>query len=242
MALRRRFLALPSTSDEATKQGSSEWTPSQRVFALLVAKSPLIIMVLVVALYRATTVLSPEPMAFSSRQPLSFSLIDETCDTYFDSHGGVALYILGIAFSLIAIAVICEEDFKNSIIFLAKGLNMPPDIAGATLMAAGTSSPELFASLVALGAPSDDVGSGTIVGSVVFNTLIIIGGSVLFSGRTFQLDKAIMFRDSFWNTIAVIYLLGSFWDEQITWYEALIANILYALYVVHMAYQKPLHA
>lgn len=175
------------------------------------------------------------------RQPLA--VLDESCNTYFDSHGGIALYLLGVLFCLIAIATICEEDFKNSIICLARGLKMPPDIAGATLMAAGTSSPELFASLVALGATSDDVGSGTIVGSVVFNTMIIIGGSAIFSpGPTLPLSPAVMYRDSFWNAVSITFLLTSFWDATIMWYEALVAVLLYGLYVVHMAYQKPFHA
>ena len=39
---------------------------------------------------------------------------------------------------------------------------------GATLMAAGTSSPELFAALVAVFSPIDDIGTGTIVGSGSF--------------------------------------------------------------------------
>ena len=216
-----------------------------RVCVLLIAKSPLLTILLVVGVYRALWE-APRGGAergFGGRQPLSFQVIDETCITAFDSHGGAVLYVLGILLTLVAIAVICEEDFKNSIIMLAKGLNMPPDIAGATLMAAGTSSPELFASLVALGAPSDDVGSGTVVGSVVFNTLVIIGGSVIFAGgRSFLLDRAVLFRDAFWNIVSVAYLLGSFWDARITWYEAMVANLLYCLYVVHMANQSRFHA
>tara|TARA_R110002050_G_C8893953_1_gene509646 strand:- start:971 stop:1147 length:177 start_codon:yes stop_codon:yes gene_type:complete len=37
--------------------------------------------------------------------------------------------------------------------------------AGATFMAAGTSSPELFIALLALGQPDDAMGMGTVVGS-----------------------------------------------------------------------------
>ena len=47
-------------------------------------------------------------------------------------------------------------------------LQLSMDIAGATLMAAGGSAPELFTSLVATFERSD-VGFGTIVGSAVFN-------------------------------------------------------------------------
>jgi K+-dependent Na+/Ca+ exchanger-like protein len=153
-------------------------------------------------------------------------------------HGGLALYLLGIAYMFVGIAVICEEDFKDSLLVLSQALKLPPDVAGATFMAAGTSSPELFASLVALGATSNDIGSGTVVGSVIFNLLVIIGACVVFAKKTFHLKWRVMVRDALWNGVAFIYLLASFWDEQITWIEALVGVSLYALYVVSMAYNQ----
>lgn len=45
-------------------------------------------------------------------------------------------------------------------------------------MAAGASSPELFSSLIGV-LKESDVGVGTVVGSEMFNLLIIIGGVCL---------------------------------------------------------------
>lgn len=56
---------------------------------------------------------------------------------------------------------------------------------GATLMAAGTSSPELFAALFSVFLdPDNDTGPATILGSVVFNIGAIIGLSVWLSGSS----------------------------------------------------------
>jgi Ca2+/Na+ antiporter len=57
---------------------------------------------------------------------------------------------------------------------LADDMGLSDDVAGATLMAAGGSAPELFANLIGTFIRSD-VGFGTIVGSAVFNVLFVIG-------------------------------------------------------------------
>ncbi len=85
-------------------------------------------------------------------------------------------------------------------------------------MAAGTSSPELFTSLVAVFGPQDDIGVGTIVGSVNFNILFTIGSAALLCGRSHLLiEWKPVTRDAFFNFICFIYLLGVFYDEQVVW-------------------------
>ncbi len=74
---------------------------------------------------------------------------------------------------------------------------MDEDVAGATFMAGGSSSPELFTAIVGIEIPTEiwllweflnlgifvtkgDVGVGTIVGSAVFNIVFVIGICGLF--------------------------------------------------------------
>ena len=90
----------------------------------------------------------------------------------------------GALYMFYGLAIICEGKFKDSIMEMTAALKISPDVAGATIMAAGTSSPELFISLVALLSPgNDDMGAGTIVGSAIFNIAVIIGGSAIFCGE-----------------------------------------------------------
>ena len=58
--------------------------------------------------------------------------------------------------------------------FLIFQLQITPDVAGATFMAAGGSAPELFTSIIGIFFAKNDVGIGTIVGSAVFNILFVI--------------------------------------------------------------------
>jgi len=49
-------------------------------------------------------------------------------------------------------------------------------------MAAGSSAPELFTAILGVFIAKGDVGTGTIVGSAVFNILFVIGLCALYTG------------------------------------------------------------
>uniref|UniRef100_A0A8C5RLF2 Sodium/calcium exchanger membrane region domain-containing protein n=1 Tax=Laticauda laticaudata TaxID=8630 RepID=A0A8C5RLF2_LATLA len=70
--------------------------------------------------------------------------------------------------------------------FPPQRLHLSEDVAGATFMAAGSSAPELFTSVIGVFITKGDVGVGTIVGSAVFNILCIIGVCGLFAGQVRQ--------------------------------------------------------
>ena len=80
-----------------------------------------------------------------------------------------------------ALAVVVEEFFVPSLNILCEKLQLPDDVAGATFMAAGGSSPELFASLVSLFITHTSLGIGTVIGSEIFNHLCICAGSILYA-------------------------------------------------------------
>lgn len=60
-------------------------------------------------------------------------------------------------------------------------MDLTEDVAGATFMAAATSSPELFINVVGTFITEGDLGIGTIVGSAVFNILAVPACCGLFA-------------------------------------------------------------
>jgi cation:H+ antiporter len=58
---------------------------------------------------------------------------------------------------------------------IAESFGLPSFLIGATLVALGTSMPELATTLVAVFRGHDEVGVGTLLGSNVFNALFIVG-------------------------------------------------------------------
>lgn len=60
-------------------------------------------------------------------------------------------------------AVVCDDFFVPSLEVISEKMQLSEDVAGATFMAAGSSAPELFTSLMGV-LQETDVGVGTIVG------------------------------------------------------------------------------
>ncbi|RMB98806.1 hypothetical protein DUI87_25025 [Hirundo rustica rustica] len=113
--------------------------------------------------------------------------------------GGILLHIIAALYMFYALAIVCDDFFVPSLEKICEKLHLSEDVAGATFMAAGSSTPELFASVIGVFITHGDVGVGTIVGSAVFNILCIVGVCGLFAGQ-------------------FIY------DEEIEWYNVRMQN------------------
>uniref|UniRef100_A0A8C2EUW7 Sodium/calcium exchanger membrane region domain-containing protein n=2 Tax=Cyprinus carpio TaxID=7962 RepID=A0A8C2EUW7_CYPCA len=95
--------------------------------------------------------------------------------------GAVLLHVLCAVYMFYALAIVCDDYFVPSLEKISENLQLSEDVAGATFMAAGSSAPELFTSLIGVFITKGDVGVGTIVGSAVFNILVIIGVCGIFA-------------------------------------------------------------
>lgn len=79
-----------------------------------------------------------------------------------------------------ACAIIFGGDIVvNSAKSIALGFNISENIVGLTIVAIGTSLPELVTSVVAAKKGESDIALGNVIGSSIFNLLFILGGSAL---------------------------------------------------------------
>ncbi|XP_041572560.2 sodium/potassium/calcium exchanger 4 isoform X2 [Taeniopygia guttata] len=150
--------------------------------------------------------------------------------------GGILLHIIAALYMFYALAIVCDDFFVPSLEKICEKLHLSEDVAGATFMAAGSSTPELFASVIGVFITHGDVGVGTIVGSAVFNILCIVGVCGLFAGQVVCLTQWAVFRDSIYYTISVIVLIVFIYDEEIEWWESLVLIIMYSFYILIMKY------
>lgn len=88
--------------------------------------------------------------------------------------GNMALSV-GMAVAGIAITIFGARFLVDGSIALAKGLGVSDTIIGLTIVAVGTSMPELVTSVMAALRKHADVAYGNIVGSNIFNVLFILG-------------------------------------------------------------------
>ncbi len=122
------------------------------------------------------------------------------------------LIIIG---SIYLLAIIPEEFFVVSLDEASKRLKLPSDVAGASFMAMGSSAPELFIAMIALvrGGEHSDVGVATIVGSAVFNILVITGASAVVAGKLI-IKRGLVEHDVIFYLGSVAILLFVFWKKQ----------------------------
>jgi len=150
-----------------------------------------------------------------------------------------AVYTLGVLYMFLALAIACDEFFVPALEEMSspRRLNLSMDVAGATLMAAGGSAPELFTS--AFGTFNESpIGFGTIVGSAVFNVLFVIAMCSLLANEVLELTWWPLFRDSLFYVIglgtlaAFIAYVGP--KDEVELWEACVLLALYLLYIILM--------
>uniref|UniRef100_A0A8C3A5U4 Solute carrier family 24 member 3 n=1 Tax=Cyclopterus lumpus TaxID=8103 RepID=A0A8C3A5U4_CYCLU len=106
--------------------------------------------------------------------------------------GAVGLHVLFAVYMFYALALVCDDYFVPCLEKICERLQLSEDVAGATFMAAGSSAPELFTSVIGVFITKGDVGVGTIVGSAVFNILCIIGVCGIFAVQVSWFGKSII--------------------------------------------------
>lgn len=157
--------------------------------------------------------------------------------------GEAVLYVLVTLFIFIGIAIICDEFFQPSLEAISDALKLSPDVAGATFLAAGSSAPELFTSMADAFGNAASVGIGTIVGSAMFNILVIVALSCAVaarSGASLDIDYRPVARDATYYTCSILLLAGFFWDAKIQWWEALLMVLVYFTYIGFMVFNETL--
>lgn len=92
---------------------------------------------------------------------------------------------VGIAIGLLAVGIVLLVVGGNWLVdgavSIARVLGMSERLIGLTIVAAGTSAPELAASLVAARRGQTDVAVGNLIGSNIFNILAILGTTAVIA-------------------------------------------------------------
>ncbi len=113
---------------------------------------------------------------------------------------------------------------------VARLLKVPSVVIGLTIVAMGTSAPEAAVSITAGLAGSNELALSNVIGSNLFNLVLIVGVCALI--RPFIVDQSIMKRDFPIAILSSILLLFFIRDDFLSRIEGLILLILMAAYLV----------
>lgn len=136
----------------------------------------------------------------------------------------ILLLILGI------VIVLKSADWlTNGAVGLATKLGIPQIVIGLTIVAIGTSMPEFFVSIVSAIKGTPDLAVGNIVGSNIFNVLLIVGVAAIVAPITIQ--RTTVKRDIPIAIIASVMLAIMMLDDIMSRWDALILFIAFIAFI-----------
>ncbi len=151
--------------------------------------------------------------------------------------------IESIAFIVLGVVMVLwgADRLTEGASALARRLRVPEIVIGLTIVAAGTSAPELFVSLVSALKDTPDMAVGNVVGSNIFNTLLIVGCSAMVAPMV--ISASTVKKDMPFAVGASMLLLGAIlMGSDISRLDGLVLLAGFALFMVYtfrVAMQKP---
>lgn len=137
----------------------------------------------------------------------------------------IAIAILGAAG-----VVVSSYFIVGTASYLALSIGIPKVIIGATIVAIGTSLPELVTSLDSIKKGHADLALGNIVGSCFMNITLILG--VTLVAAPFSVNIAVFSKLIIFSLIANLFLSYFLSNEKIGWQEGAIFLFIYCLFLV----------
>ena len=117
---------------------------------------------------------------------------------------------------------------------VAKKLGIPSVIIGLTIVAMGTSAPEAAVSISAALEKNNGIALGNVIGSNLFNLLIVLGVCMLIT--RVPTKKEIITRDFPWNMMATIVVVLLILDGKISRIEGIILLLMFVSYIAYLIY------
>lgn len=151
--------------------------------------------------------------------------------------------IESIAFIVIGVVMVLwgADRLTEGASALARRLRVPEIVIGLTIVAAGTSAPEMFVSLVSALKGTPDMAVGNVVGSNIFNTLLIVGCSAMVAPMVISVST--VKKDMPFAVGASILLLGAILiGRDVSRLDGLVllaCFVLFMVYTFRVAMQKP---
>ena len=137
----------------------------------------------------------------------------------------VGLVVLGLACLIIG-----SNIFVDNATALASAFGVSEAVIGLTVVAGGTSMPELATSIVAARKGNSGIAIGNVLGSNVFNILLILGGTGLIAPMTI---KGITDVDLILLVVSMVMLwLFSYTKLRIERWEGLVLIVVFVGYMV----------
>lgn len=151
-----------------------------------------------------------------------------------------------VVFIISLVVLVKSADwFTESAERIGLGLGLSPFIVGITIVALGTSFPELITGLAAVFEQATEIVAANAVGSNIANILLVVGLSAAIGGRL-MVRKSLIDLDLPLLAISTALMWGTFVDGAVNFSEGLLIVLAYGVYfassIFHRAPEKETQA
>ena len=119
----------------------------------------------------------------------------------------------------------------NSASAVALSLGMSENLVGLTIVAIGTSLPELVTSVMAMKKGENDIAVGNVLGSNIFNMLLIVGSAAAINPMTVSLFS--MIDLVFIIVTLLIFIALTYKKQEVNKWNGIIFIIIYISYIIY---------
>jgi cation:H+ antiporter len=179
----------------------------------------------------------PEPIALSPFKPPE-AMPDAPEAAAIE--GPVALDVGRAVFGLLLL-VVGADQFVGGATGIARAAGISELVIGLTLVAAGTSMPELATSVLATLRGERDLAVGNVVGSNVFNVLAVLGAGAAAGGGIEVPASVLLFDFPVMLAVGLVCLPVFLTGSTITRWEGGVLLFYYVLYAVYLGLQAADH-
>ncbi|MEA1919901.1 MAG: calcium/sodium antiporter [Campylobacterota bacterium] len=116
---------------------------------------------------------------------------------------------------------------------IALHFNISHFVIGATLVAFGTSLPEMAASMMASGQGKSDMAIANVVGSVLFNITLVLG-IVFLMAKQMHPNRDLFAKDGAWILMPVIVFMVMIYDDEISRFDGVLFLLMMAAYLLFL--------
>lgn len=142
----------------------------------------------------------------------------------------------------LALLVLCSRWFVSGAVSFARTLGVSELIVGLTIVAAGTSMPEVVTSIIAAIRGERDIAVGNVVGSNIFNILGVLGISSILAPSGISVSSSILAFDiPLMIAVAIACLPIFFTKGAISRWEGALFMSYYIAYTMYLVFNATQH-
>lgn len=119
---------------------------------------------------------------------------------------------------------------------IAKLIGIPGFVIGLTVVAMGTSAPEAAVSITAGISGSNQIALGNVVGSNIFNLLVVAGVCALI--KPYKIEKEMLYRDFPVNVVvSIVLLVMALVNMKLSRFNGILMLVLFAAYIAFILFK-----